>query len=311
MAQIGIVVPAYNGARFLRQMLESVLAQTVADWELVVVDDGSHDETPEIVRRFADRDRRIRLVQQGNGGVAVARNRGMAELSADCLEIAFLDHDDVWEADALATLSGALERDPQAAGAYGLARFVDAQGRPDPTHELEAFGRRRRGVRDGSLQDWPPTWPTGLEVMAVGCCISTPGQVLIRRQALGAAEPFDAAAAPSDDWDLWLRLCTAGHLAFVDRLVIGWRQHDNNASRQHRSESASIRYTRAKLARSPQLTNEQRRLIRLADRWHRWDASQWRARWARSALIEGRVLDAANHLRHAVVDRIAFHTSRV
>lgn len=311
MALIGIVIPAYNSARFLRQTLESVLTQTVAEWELVVVDDGSHDETPAIVQRFADRDRRIRLVRQSHGGVAVARNRGAAELSTHCVQIAFLDHDDVWEADALATMSGALERDPQAVGAYGLARFVDAQGRPDPTQELENFGRRRPGVRDGCLKEWPLTWPTSLEVMAVGCCISTPGQVLIRRRALGEVGLFDAAAAPSDDWDLWLRLCCTGHLAFIDRPVIGWRQHENNASRQHRLESASIRYTRAKLVRSPQLTDEQRRLIRLADRWHRRDASHWRMRWARSALTDGHVLEAANHLRHAIVDRIAFYTSRV
>src|SRR2546421_13123372 len=104
LPMVSVVIPVYNGERYLAEAIESVLAQTICTWELVIVDDGSADGTPGVAQRYAGRDARIRVVRQANGGVAAARNRGMQETDPSSEYVIFLDHDDVWEIDALETL---------------------------------------------------------------------------------------------------------------------------------------------------------------------------------------------------------------
>lgn len=96
---VSIITPCYNGERFIAETIESVIGQTYAQWEMIVVDDGSRDGTAEIVKRFARGDDRIRLIRQGNSGTARARNAAMRQ--AEGRYIALLDADDVWEKDFL------------------------------------------------------------------------------------------------------------------------------------------------------------------------------------------------------------------
>ncbi len=96
---VSIITPCYNGGRFLAETIESVLGQTYAHWEMIVVDDGSSDNTPQIAERYAAGDGRVRLVRQPNGGTACARNNGMR--LALGRYIALLDADDLWEPDFL------------------------------------------------------------------------------------------------------------------------------------------------------------------------------------------------------------------
>src|SRR5205823_6163014 len=80
--RVSVVIPTYNGERFLSQTIESVLAQTISDWELIIVDDESLDSSLAIARAYANRDARIRVACQANAGVGAARNRGLAEVNA-------------------------------------------------------------------------------------------------------------------------------------------------------------------------------------------------------------------------------------
>jgi glycosyltransferase involved in cell wall biosynthesis len=107
---VSVVIPAFNAARYLGEALDSVFGQTLTDLELVVVDDGSTDETPQVVQGYGSR---VRYVRQPNAGVASARNRGVAESSGRY--VAFLDADDVW-------LPGKLERQLEALAARPSAR---------------------------------------------------------------------------------------------------------------------------------------------------------------------------------------------
>jgi CDP-glycerol glycerophosphotransferase len=119
---ITVIIPAYNAERYLEQTVQGVLAQTVSDWELVIVDDGSADGTALVAQSYAKPDPRIRVVRQANHGIAAARNRGLAESDTSCEFVIFLDHDDLWERDALELLREELRAHPGAAAANGLNR---------------------------------------------------------------------------------------------------------------------------------------------------------------------------------------------
>lgn len=90
-----IITPCYNGARFISETIDSVIAQTYQDWEMLIIDDGSRDDSADIVRRYMEREPRIKLLQQENAGSAAARNNGIRH--AEGQYIALLDADDLWD----------------------------------------------------------------------------------------------------------------------------------------------------------------------------------------------------------------------
>lgn len=94
MPQVSIITPCYNASRFISQTIDSVLSQTFTDWEMIIVDDGSKDDSSDIVEKYVKKDSRIRLIQQPNGGSANARNHGIREATGRY--IALLDADDLW-----------------------------------------------------------------------------------------------------------------------------------------------------------------------------------------------------------------------
>ena len=97
---VSIITPCYNGSRYVAETIESVLAQTYENWEMLIIDDGSKDNSAEIIEKYAEKDKRIRLIQQPNGGSANARNHGIREAQGQY--IALLDADDLWKTDFLA-----------------------------------------------------------------------------------------------------------------------------------------------------------------------------------------------------------------
>lgn len=96
---VSIITPCYNGSKYVAETIESVLAQTYQNWEMLIVDDGSKDNSAEIIRSYENKDKRIRLIQQPNGGSANARNHGIREAQGQF--IALLDADDLWKPDFL------------------------------------------------------------------------------------------------------------------------------------------------------------------------------------------------------------------
>jgi glycosyltransferase involved in cell wall biosynthesis len=305
--QISIVVPAYNAERYLAATVDSVLCQTCPEWELVLVDDGSTDATPDIASAFATRDARIRLVRQDNMGMAGARNSGFGRTNPASQYIVFLDADDTWEPDALALLVSALEAQPSAVGAHGLYRSMDALGRTDAAPPDEATSWGRPGIQEGRVVCWSPDRPTTLANLVVENCIATPGQVLIRRLALAQAGGFDSRADLAADWDMWLRLALIGDFAYVATPILRYRRHSGNASRRAGAMSEARRYVRRKFRATPDLTREQYEMAAVGLRWYHWHLSRLRWRLACQCLRERQMLDSAKQLRHAIVDRAWFH----
>jgi glycosyltransferase involved in cell wall biosynthesis len=146
-AQISIIIPAYNVERYLSQTLDSIIVQSITEWECIVVDDGSTDGTWRIIERYAAADGRIRGFSRPNRGAAEARNYGLSQMGPGTKYVIFMDSDDVYLPDALMTLHAAAEARPDLIGAHGIAEYIDSEGRPLHPGFFADFGRSRLGVQ--------------------------------------------------------------------------------------------------------------------------------------------------------------------
>lgn len=285
---VSIIIPAYNSARFLPATLESVLAQTDKGWELIVVDDGSTDRTAQIANDCAARDERIRLTSQPNSGTASARNTGAAAMAKGSEFALFLDHDDVLKPDALECLLAALDKTPSAVAAHGLARKIDSEGKPLGEGDSAIQNFQRKKLVEGRVVNAARDEPTTAAMVVYDNLIPTPGVAIIRRSAINrlleSGRPlFDPVAAPLDDWDFWLRLTRLGDMAFLDRVVLEWRRHDQAGSQDTAAMSAAGLRIRERLVAE----NLPADLAEVASfRYHRLLATE-RRRAARKALGSG------------------------
>lgn len=223
--RVSVVVPMYDRERYVAATVASVLAQTMPSFELVVFDDGSRDGSLELCRRLATHDDRIRVVAGPNGGVASARNRGLAATDPRSAYVIFLDSDDIWEPDTLEVLGRVLDDHPEVVSAYGLADCIDPDGGPVPGDDLEQQMRRRVAFRDGALAPVAEHEPTTFAGLVHHNWVVTAGIHLIRRSVLDEVGPFDVATDPADDWDFVIRISRRGPIGYVPRVVLHWRRH--------------------------------------------------------------------------------------
>lgn len=194
--RVGAVIPVGGAAPFLPEALASVLAE--APDEVVVVDDGADGLEPPEGTRVVRND--------GPRGPAGARNAGIAALSPGIDVVALCDADDAWTAGSLARRLLAIEAHPQAAGAFGSARIVGADGRET--------GERWDPAPPGPLRDAAALYAANP--------VLTSSVVLRRDACLG----FDTSLPLAEDWDLWLRLLRAGRpLVSVPRAEVRYRRH--------------------------------------------------------------------------------------
>lgn len=202
MPTVSIIVPAYNQSRYLGDAIRSALAQTRADLEVIVVDDGSTDDTPAVCQGFTDP--RVRYVWQENRGLSAARNTGLREARGEFLS--FLDSDDQFLPEKLELLLAAFERDPGLGLVAGQAVLIDQEGRPI-----------------GEVFDRP--LPAGLADLLLGNPLHV-GSVLLRREWQARVGHFDETLRSYEDWDMWLRLARAGcRMEWVPKPVSLYRFH--------------------------------------------------------------------------------------
>jgi glycosyltransferase involved in cell wall biosynthesis len=265
-AFISVVIPAYNAERFIIQTLQSICDQTVTDWECVVVDDGSTDKTPQIIREMAQKDDRIRLIEQTNAGPAAARNTGMASISAGSRFICFMDHDDLWLPDSLQVLRDALEAHPESIAAHGLADTVDENGEPiDHTRDdggFLKFGQQRMACENGRLVQLDLSRPTTFGSLYPVSRLFPSGLVLIRHDAMQKVGGFDTTYWQTEDWDMWLRLARNGQFHFINRVVLHYRRHSCNQSSDMTANAREVRRVLFKHYFSKENTPRQRQAVR-------------------------------------------------
>lgn len=209
MPSVSVIIPAYNRAHLIAQTLQSVANQTCTDWECIVVDDGSTDETASIVQQFVEADNRFKLIQQPNSNAASARNRGASEARGEFL--AFLDSDDLFEPDKLDWQLQRLRQDRDAVMVYGESLGFNDR---DST---------RGGLLFSRISDKPQGPPRqAFEGLLTMNPVMAP---LVRASAFRTAGGFDTSLPSAEDWDMWLSLARLGTVVFEQRQSLRYRIH--------------------------------------------------------------------------------------
>lgn len=240
MPTVSVIIPTHNRREYVRDAIASVVAQTCRDFELIVVDDGSDDDTGTVVADFSSVCPGVRYVRQANRGVSVARNTGVA-LSRGCY-LAFLDSDDVWQ-------PAKLERQLAFFGAHPQASICQ-------TEEIWL----RRGVR---VNPHTKHRKMGGDIFARSLerCLVSPSAVMLRRAVFDRVGGFDPRLPACEDYDLWLRIGATQPIHLLDApLVIRRGGHPDQLS--HRFWGMDRFRVRAlhKLLESDILSAGQRRL---------------------------------------------------
>jgi alpha-1,3-rhamnosyltransferase len=209
-ATVSVVVPSYNHAQFVEATLRSIMKQTLRPAELIVIDDGSSDNSPAVIDRVLnDCPFPCELVARNNRGLSATLNEGFARTRGDFF--AYLGSDDLWLPDFLKARVTLLESRARAVLAYGHAYFIDEQNAiVDSTADWARYADGN--VREMLLQTTAPMSPT----------------VLYRREAL-EQQRWDEESK-LEDYDLYLRLSAEGPFAFDPRILSAWRRHSSNVS---------------------------------------------------------------------------------
>lgn len=234
--RVSVVIPAYNVETYLAAALDSLLQQSLTDFEALIVDDGSTDGTAAVAQGYVDRDRRFQLLQKPNGGLSSARNHGMAAARADY--IALLDADDAYHPDKLQAHVAQLDQNPQIAVAYSASRIM----------------------RDDGDLTWMPMSGKPLHsdwLFALLCknCVGHGSNGVFRRSLLDQVGNFDETLRSCEDIDFWLRIAALDGGGFYrdSQPLAYYRVRPSGLSFNFRQMEATYRRVlEAAEARSPQ-----------------------------------------------------------
>ena len=238
MPLVSVIIPTHNRARFVTEAVESVLHQTVGGWELLVVDDGSTDDTERVLAPHRDH---IRYLRTSSRGVSAARNLGVRETQGDW--VAFLDSDDLW-------LPGKLERQLQA---------LEASPETPLCYTDEIWVRNGRRVNPGARHRKHSGW---ILAHCLPLCIISPSSALMRREILEDVGGFDERLPACEDYDLWLRIALRYPVLFLEeKLIVKRGGHADQLSRTHWGMDRFRLMALLKLLLSPDLMGIQREAV--------------------------------------------------
>jgi len=209
MPQVSVVIPTYNRADLIPQTLLSVAEQTLTDWECIIVDDGSTDNTRAVVEGLSARDARFRYVWQENSSASAARNHGIRLARGEF--IAFLDSDDLFPPDKLQWQVQVLAANPDAVLVYGNT-FIFHGGDPQ---------------NGGLYLERIVKKPTSFKELITCSSIYSP---LVRADILRKTAGFDTSLLSAEDWDMWLTLSRMGKIIFDPRIGLLYRAHEGGKS---------------------------------------------------------------------------------
>jgi glycosyltransferase involved in cell wall biosynthesis len=244
---VSVIIPTFNRSAYLREAIESVLCQTHPTLELIVVDDGSTDDTGQIVQSYLQ-DPRVKYVYQANHGRSAARNHGASLARGDWL--GFLDSDDRYLPSALEAHLKILSECPHVGMTIGGYRYIDAEGRgSEERHPWEEGGSL-------DLSGW------------LFNCYAIPGTILIRHKVFDEVEGFDSTREMAEDWDLFLRTAQMGcPMGWAKEVVCTYRLHSDGSIRAVAKHRDSSLITLTRFLESPGIDPEIRNLGEKAKAW--------------------------------------------
>lgn len=204
-AFISVILPVYNGERYLREALESILSQTHSHLELIIIDDGSRDATPEIINDLKRRDARIKAFRHNdNKGIVAARNAGFDHLSPGSIYVAIMDADDISYPQRLASQAAFLDNNPGYGLVGGQTRIIDENGR---AYGLRKYPLTDEAIRKVFCREDPFAQPT----------------VMLRREALDKCGKYAPRYRTAEDYDLWFRIADHFKVANLDEVLLDYR----------------------------------------------------------------------------------------
>jgi len=206
MPRVTVIIPTCNRSAYLKRAIESVCAQTYTDFEIIVVDDASTDDTPEVVAQFADKPIKYIRHEENKGG-SVARNTGIKNSQSEY--IAFLDDDDEWLPNKLEVQMNVFEQSsPQVGPIYSGHSVIDRN-----TGKTKGIWR---AVKRGNI----------FEELMKGNCVSTTSSVVVKRACLEKVGNFDSLLPSFQDYDLWIRIARHYEFEYVEDLLVNYYEHE-------------------------------------------------------------------------------------
>jgi glycosyltransferase involved in cell wall biosynthesis len=234
---VSVIIPAYNIAGYLQEALESLQQQSLKNFEALIVDDGSTDQTAAIAQAFCDQDPRFKLLQKPNGGLSSARNHGLRHAKAPY--IALLDGDDTYDPDKLASHVAVLDANPTVGVVYSATQIIQDSGQPTP---LRMSGK--------------PIHADPLLAMLCKNFVGHGSNAVFRRCIVDVVGEFDETLRSSEDMDYWIRIATLRSWTFhrIDLALSRYRVRPSGLSfNVAQMEHFSTLVLNAALQRSPDI----------------------------------------------------------
>jgi glycosyltransferase involved in cell wall biosynthesis len=241
-AMVSVIVPSYNYGHFIGATLESLQAQTLANWECIVIDDGSTDDTADVVARFSKTDSRIKFLQQQNRRQAAARNNGLTQARGKYIQ--FLDADDLLESQKLELHVQLLEEHPEVDIVYGDTRYFPSERPQELLYTMFGDNIPWQPKLSGAGRDML------LSLVRRNTIIV--GAALTRRSIVERVGPFDEGLPPVEDWEFWIRCALIGATFRYEEFDRTWllvRSHVSSSSKNKLRMTAAEVRMRRKLTR--------------------------------------------------------------
>lgn len=214
MPKVSIIIPTYNQARFITNTINSILEQTYKDFEIVVINDGSTDNTNEQLEKLGNK---IKVINQENSERAIARNNGVKNSNGKYL--AFVDSDDIWKPHKLERQAQVLEQSLDTALVYSTCERIDENGR-----EIKTAKRQTKGYSGNVFE----------KLLCRNFIVSaTP---LVKREYFDNTTGFETKYVPYEDWELWIRLSVLGKFHFLTSPLAYYRIHPRQTIKNIKAE---------------------------------------------------------------------------
>lgn len=262
--RVSIVIPAYNARRTIADAIDSCLAQTYTDFEIIVIDDGSTDGTADLLAARYSGEPRLRVIRQANSGVSAARNAGI--LAARGEFVHFLDADDILMPTKLEASLKIVDSDPEIGVVYGPGQPVEDDG-------ITPIPMVYPPLPSGDVLK---EWISG--VMANGTFGVTPS-VMVRRVLFDTVGLFSPIPTPTEDWDMWIRLAAVTRFGALKDVLVRYRRLETGLSARKRATALGRLRTIQRARELPEVKRlySEDTLNRMeAGRWHTAALAHWK-----------------------------------